>query len=73
MDCALFKESISTVNTDAHSPQEIQAAYYARNQAFEYIKKSYFGRALAHFFVALRLIPEWRHELYDAFWQALCM
>ena len=74
-ECALLFEdlSISPVNSDAHSPQEIKAACYARKQAFEYIRKSYFGRALAHFFVALHLIPEWRHELHDAFWQALCM
>ncbi|XP_034255560.1 protein arginine N-methyltransferase 9-like [Thrips palmi] len=64
-------EHSSQINPEAHSPQEIQIALYSRKQAFDYFEKAYFGRALAHLFVALRLIPEWRSELRFMFWQAL--
>lgn len=62
---------VGQINPEAHSPQEIQIAQYSRKQAFEYFNKAYFGRALAHLFVALRLVPEWRNELRYVFWHAL--
>lgn len=67
VDC----DSPSVLNGEAHAPQEIQVAKYSRKQAFDYFNKSQFGRALAHLFVALRLVPEWREELHDVFYQAL--
>ncbi|XP_026275139.1 protein arginine N-methyltransferase 9-like isoform X1 [Frankliniella occidentalis] len=59
------------VNLNNHSAQEIEVACYSRNQAILYIRKFNYGRALAHLFVALRLIPEWREELRNVFWQSL--
>lgn len=57
--------------SESHSPQVIQVACFSRNQASEYLQKSNFGRALAHLFVALRLIPSWKEELHSQFLLAL--
>uniref|UniRef100_A0A1B6JHC6 Uncharacterized protein n=2 Tax=Homalodisca liturata TaxID=320908 RepID=A0A1B6JHC6_9HEMI len=49
-----------------------EVALKSKEQAQTYYEAGKFGRAFAHYLVALKLMPEWKHELKENFSSTLC-